>query len=84
MVGDGMSQYIPIYPSTYYIAGYTSIPDAWSAHGNNVKYVGGKCMHAQTSDRYAEERKNLGVESRCCWLCVYHGVLIPRTQLIQL
>ncbi len=55
-----MEWYITGYTSiSQYIAGYTSIPDAWSAHWNfslsltagyDVKCMGGKCMHAQTSE----------------------------------
>jgi hypothetical protein len=77
---DGVGWYVAEYTSIpQYIAGCTSIPDPWSAFrlctlvlslltaGYDVKCMGGKCMHAQTSDRYAEK-------SRCSWLCTYGHV----------
>jgi hypothetical protein len=84
--GVGSWWYVTVYTSiSHYMAGYTSIMDAWSAHwfchfwlqesmwsawGINA------CMHKHQTDTLKYEK------SRCSWLCVYTVMYSHMTHII--
>ncbi len=57
--GVGWYQYIPVYGRIYKYTCciVTTLVFSLLTAGNDVKCMGHKCMHAETSDRYAEVSK---------------------------